>query len=75
MNAARVAIANTPGAEEVLRQNWMKVARFSASFGITEIQFRNGVSGRPPRDVRGVRTLELPWSGSEGETEGPKSQE
>jgi len=40
---ARAAISSTPGAEEVLRRDWVKAARFYAKFGITEAQFRHGV--------------------------------
>jgi len=43
VKAARVAISTTPGAEEVLRQDWVKAAHFYAKFGITEAQFRHGV--------------------------------
>ncbi|MGA7476713.1 MAG: hypothetical protein WBW47_05780 [Thermoplasmata archaeon] len=43
MKAARAAISTTPGAEEVLRQDWVKAAHFYARFGITEAQFRRGV--------------------------------
>ncbi len=43
VKAARAAISATPGAEEILRQDWIKGARFYASFGITEKQFRQGV--------------------------------
>jgi len=43
VKAARAAIARTPGAEEVLRRDWIKAARFYARFGVTEAQFRRGV--------------------------------
>jgi hypothetical protein len=43
VKAARAAILATPGAEEVLRRDWVKAARFYASFGITERLFRFGV--------------------------------
>jgi hypothetical protein len=44
VKAARAAISATPGAEEVLQQDWMRAARFYAGFGITEKQFRRGVA-------------------------------
>src|SRR5208283_4289378 len=43
VKAARAAISATPGAEEVLRQDWVKAARFYARFGITEGLLRLGV--------------------------------
>ncbi len=43
VKAARAAISATPGAEEVLRQDWMKAVRFYVRFGITEGQFRQGI--------------------------------
>ena len=43
VKAARAAISATPGAEEVLQQDWMRAARFYAGFGITEKQFRRGI--------------------------------
>jgi hypothetical protein len=43
VKAARAAISTTPGAGEVLRQNWVKAARFYAKFIITETQFWIGV--------------------------------
>ena len=43
VKAARASIARTPGAEEVLRRDWIKAARFYARFGVTEAQFRRGV--------------------------------
>jgi len=43
VKAARVAISAVPGAEEVLRQDWVKAAHFYASFGITEALLRHGV--------------------------------
>jgi hypothetical protein len=43
VKAARAAISGTPGAEQVLRQDWVKAAHFYARFGITEEMFRNGV--------------------------------
>jgi len=52
VKAARAAISTRPGAEELLRLDWVKVARFYAGFGITETQFRNGVASSEghPRD-------------------------
>jgi len=65
VKASRAAISKTPGAEEVLRRDWMKAARFYARFGVTEDMFRRGVSplcleGEPgqPRDSPG-RPVEL----------------
>jgi len=43
VKAARAAISTTPGAEEALRQSWVKAACFFVSFGISEDQFRRGV--------------------------------
>ncbi len=43
VKAARAAISTTPGAEEVLRRDWVKAARFYAKFGITATQFWIGV--------------------------------
>jgi hypothetical protein len=43
VKAARVAISATPGAEEILRRDWVKAARFYGRFGITEELFRQGV--------------------------------
>jgi len=43
VKAARAAISATPGAGEVLRQDWVKAARFYARFGITGEKFRHGV--------------------------------
>jgi hypothetical protein len=42
VKAARAAISAAPGAEEVLRQDWIKAAHFYAKFGITETLFRYG---------------------------------
>ena len=42
MKGARAAISATLGAEEVLARDWVKAARFYASFGITETLFRYG---------------------------------
>ena len=50
VKAARAAISGTPGAEEVLRRDWVKAARFYANFGITETQFRQGVPASGPED-------------------------
>jgi len=43
VKAARAAISATMGAEEVLRQDWVKAACFYARFGISESAFRQGV--------------------------------
>ena len=43
VKAARAAISTTPGAEELLRQDWVKAAHFYACFGITEVLFRHGM--------------------------------
>jgi hypothetical protein len=43
VKAARAAISATTGAEEVLRRDWARAARFYARFEITEGQFRAGV--------------------------------
>ena len=43
VKAARAAVSVTPGAEGVLRQDWMKAAQFYARFGITEAQFLHGI--------------------------------
>jgi hypothetical protein len=50
VKAARAAISATPSAEEVLRRDWVKAARFYARFGITESQLRFGV----PSELLGV---------------------
>ena len=42
VKAARAAISGTPGAEEVLRRDWVKAAHFFARFGITESELRHG---------------------------------
>lgn len=39
VKAARAAISTTAGAEEILRQDWVKAARFYARFRITEAMF------------------------------------
>jgi hypothetical protein len=43
VKAARAAISATPGAEQALRQEWMKAAYFYARFGVTDGQLRSGV--------------------------------
>ncbi|HTT44494.1 MAG TPA: hypothetical protein VMH38_00560 [Thermoplasmata archaeon] len=43
VKAARAAISGTPGADELLRRDWVKAARFYSRFGITEGMFRQGV--------------------------------
>ena len=43
VKAARAAISAAPGAERVLRRDWIRTARFYAAFGITEGMFRHGV--------------------------------
>src|SRR5271157_2739579 len=53
VKAARAAISATPGAEEVLRRDLEKAARFYARFGITEAILRHGV---PPGDREGEIT-------------------
>jgi hypothetical protein len=47
---ARAVVSTTPGLADALREDWRRAARFFARFGITEGQFRNGVSasGRDP---------------------------
>jgi len=50
VKAARAAISATAGAEQVLRQDWVKAARFYTSFGITEGQFRQGVPSLDPAE-------------------------
>jgi hypothetical protein len=44
VKVARAAISATPGADEILRRDWQKAARFYAAFEITEAQFRHGVA-------------------------------
>ena len=79
VKAARAAISGTPGAEEVLRRDWVKAARFYASFGITEGQFRHGVRDTPEKEadnmmeqsplrVRGVDQPELEGMIATGES-------
>ncbi len=36
-------MSSTPGADGVLRRDWVKAASFYAKFGVTEAQFRQGV--------------------------------
>jgi hypothetical protein len=43
VKVARGVVSTTPGADQVLRKDWAKAARFYAKFGITETQFRRGV--------------------------------
>jgi hypothetical protein len=43
VKAARATISAIPGAEAVLRHDWVRAAHFYARFGITEEQFRQGV--------------------------------
>jgi hypothetical protein len=43
VKAARAAISIAPGAEEILRRDWVKAARFYGRFEISEAQFRHGV--------------------------------
>ncbi len=61
VKAARAAISAPPGAEEILRRDWKKAARFYAKHGITEQQFRQGIPSCT--------------AVSEGEAEVPESQE
>ncbi|MFZ0891214.1 MAG: hypothetical protein WB778_06600 [Thermoplasmata archaeon] len=59
VKAARAALSVTTGAEEVLRQDWAKAARFYARFEITEENLRIGVpteQAEPPQDL-----AELLW--------------
>ena len=58
VKVARAAISDTPGAEQVLRQDWVKAARFYAQFGVTEVMFRNGVSAG---DATGERIADAIW--------------
>jgi hypothetical protein len=48
VKAARAAISAVPGAEGVLRRDWVRAARFYARFGITESQFRHGIASTTP---------------------------
>ena len=59
----------------ILRRDWVKAARFYARFGITETQFRNGVSESSLGDMHVNRTLECLRSDSEGEAEVSGSRE
>jgi len=75
VKAARAAISGTPGAEEILRQDWVKAARFYARFGITEALFRNGVSvvevsseGDQPRGSQSIPSDERTEARSRAET-------
>lgn len=43
VKVARAAISAGPGAEAILRQDWMKAAHFYARFGVTKAQFLRGV--------------------------------
>jgi len=43
VKAARATISAIPSVEAVLRHDWIRAARFSTRFGITERQFRRGV--------------------------------
>jgi hypothetical protein len=43
VKVARAAISANPDAAEVLRQGWVKAARFYARFGLTEAMFRRGI--------------------------------
>ncbi len=51
VKAARAAVSANPGAEAVLRQDWVKAARFYARFGISESQFRQGAATSDPEDL------------------------
>ncbi|MGA9044273.1 MAG: hypothetical protein WB531_05325, partial [Thermoplasmata archaeon] len=51
VKAARAAVAAAPGAEEALRREWVKAARFYARFGISETRFRQGVPAGFPEEV------------------------
>ena len=44
VKAARAVVSTTPGLAETLARDWQKAARFYEQFGITEKQFRHGVS-------------------------------
>src|SRR5208283_4481846 len=56
VKAARAGISGTPGAEEILRRDWVKAAHFYAAFGITEREFRSGV---PPEEGMNMKVTEL----------------
>jgi hypothetical protein len=43
VKVARATISANPDAAEVLRQDWVKAARFYARFGLTEAMFRRGI--------------------------------
>ncbi len=68
-------VATTPGLAEMLQCGWQKAVRFYARFGITEAQFRNGVSESSLGDMRVNRTLECLRSDPEGEAEDSRSRE
>jgi len=44
VKAARAVVSTTPGLADTLARDWQKAARFYEQFGITEKQFRHGVS-------------------------------
>jgi hypothetical protein len=43
VKAARAMVATTPGMAETLARDWRRAAWFYGRFGITEIQYRDGV--------------------------------
>ena len=44
VKAARALVSSTPGLAETLRGDWRKAACFYTRCGLTERQFRNGVT-------------------------------
>jgi hypothetical protein len=60
VEAARAAISTAPGAELVLRQDWVKAAQFYARFEITEDQFGHGV---PRGESSRAFPSEIGWGG------------
>ncbi|MGA3023025.1 MAG: hypothetical protein ABSE66_09570 [Thermoplasmata archaeon] len=50
VKAARATISAAPGAEHVLRRDWVKAAHLYARFGITEEVLRRGVPAVPVDD-------------------------
>jgi hypothetical protein len=44
VKAARAALSAVPGGSEILRADWRREAAFYARFGITQAQFRHGVT-------------------------------
>jgi hypothetical protein len=70
VKAARAVVSTTPGLAETLQRDWQKAARFYGRFGITEGQYRHGVSvpliatagpDLEKRPERSDRSTDLVW--------------